>query len=82
MAWIETLREDEWDDELAGLLPAVEDQEKGRVDNIMQVHSLNPKAMAAHLAVYESAMRGTKSLRKVDRELIAVVVSNVNECHY
>ena len=82
MAWIETLREDEWDDALAGLLPAVEDHDTGRVDNIMQIHSINPRAMAAHLALYESAMRGTKSLRRVDRELIAVVVSRINECHY
>jgi alkylhydroperoxidase family enzyme len=82
MAWIETLREDEWDDALADLLPGVEDQDTGRVDNIMQIHSLNPQAMAAHLALYESAMRGTKNLRKVDRELIAVVVSNINDCHY
>jgi len=82
MAWIETLREGEWDDALADLLPGVEDQDTGRVDNIMQIHSLNPQAMAAHLALYESAMRGTKNLRKVDRELIAVVVSNINDCHY
>lgn len=82
MAWIETLREDAWDDPLADLLPSVEDAESGRVDNIMQIHSLNPQAMAAHHALYESAMRGTKNLRRVDRELIAVVVSNVNECHY
>ena len=82
MAWIETIREDEWDDRLAGLRPSVEDPDSGRVDNIMQVHSLNPQAMAAHLALYESAMRGTRSLRKVDRELIAVVVSRANECHY
>jgi len=82
MAWIETLREDEWDDPLAGLRPRLDDSASGRVDNIMQVHSLNSQAMAAHLALYESAMRGTKSLRRADRELIAVVVSNANECHY
>ena len=82
MAWIETLREDEWDDPLVGLRPRLDDSASGRVDNIMQVHSLNPQAMAAHLGLYESAMRGTKSLRRADRELIAVVVSNANECHY
>ncbi|NOX30910.1 MAG: hypothetical protein GXP35_12810 [Actinobacteria bacterium] len=38
--------------------------------------------MAAHLAVYESAMAGTKSLRKVEREMIALVVSLENNCHY
>lgn len=82
MAWIETIREDEWDGDLAKLYPDVSDRDSGRVDNIMQIHSLNPTAMAAHNALYESAMRGTPTLRKVERELIALVVSTVNECHY
>jgi len=82
MAWIETIREDEWDGELAELSPAVVDQTHGRVDNIMQIHSLNPAALAAHNGLYRSAMAGTASLRKVERELIALVVSGTNECHY
>jgi alkylhydroperoxidase family enzyme len=38
--------------------------------------------MAAHDALYRSAMRGTATLRKADRELIAMVVSAANDCHY
>ena len=81
MAWIETIREDEWDGDLA---PMYEEQTggEGRVDNIMQIHSLNPRAMAAHQTMYTSAMAGTASLRKVERELIAFVVSAANDCHY
>ncbi|MGI9586246.1 MAG: carboxymuconolactone decarboxylase family protein [Acidimicrobiia bacterium] len=82
MAWIETIREDEWSDGLGDLYTSVADRQTGRVDNIMQVHSLNPRALKAHQALYESAMAGTKSLRKVERELIALVVSTLNECHY
>jgi alkylhydroperoxidase family enzyme len=82
MAWIETIREDEWDGDLAALYGTVADDATGRVDNIMQIHSLNPGALAAHNALYGSAMRGTAGLRKVERELIALVVSSVNECHY
>ncbi len=82
MAWIETIREDEWIGELAELYPAVVDPTQGRVDNIMQIHSLNPRGLAAHNTLYESAMRGTPTLRKVERELIALVVSTINECHY
>jgi alkylhydroperoxidase family enzyme len=82
MAWIDTPREDEWDGELAALLPSVVDREHQRVDNIMQIHALNPRAMAAHQALYVSAMAGTKTLRKVEREMIAMVVSAINECHY
>lgn len=82
MAWIETIREDEWEDDLASLRAGVVDREHDRVDNIMQVHSLNPAALAAHDALYRSAMAGTRSVRKVERELIALVVSSINDCHY
>ncbi len=82
MAWIRTIREDEWDGELADLYAGVVDRTAGRVDNIMQIHSLNPKALAAHNALYLSAMAGTGSLRKVERELIALLVSSINKCHY
>jgi len=48
----------------------------------MQIHSLNRRALVAHQALYESAMAGTETLRKVERELIALVVSAYNDCHY
>jgi alkylhydroperoxidase family enzyme len=82
LAWIETIRENEWQGPLAALYDAVVDRSAGRVDNIMQIHSLNPAALAAHNAVYRSAMAGTPTLRKVERELVALVVSIHNECHY
>lgn len=82
MAWIETIREDEWEGELRELYAGVVDRAHDRVDNIMQIHSLNPSGLAAHNALYLSAMRGTATLRKVDRELIAYVVSALNDCHY
>ena len=82
MAWIRTIREDEWGGPLADLYGQGVDADHGRVDNVMQIHSLNPAAMAGHLAVYGSAMAGTKTLRKVERELVALVVSRYNDCHY
>lgn len=82
MAWITTIREDEWDGDLAELYDQVADSQRDRVDNIMQIHSLNPAGMAAHDALYRSTMTSTASLRKVDRELIALVVSKLNQCEY
>jgi alkylhydroperoxidase family enzyme len=81
-AWIDTVPEGEWTGALSELHPQVVDRDTGRVDHIMAVHSLNPRAMAAHQAVYASAMSGTATLRKVERELIALVVSLENHCHY
>ncbi len=82
MARIETVPDDSWDGELGKLYPTVVDPKYGRVDNIIAVHSLNPRGLAAHQSLYGSAMASTASLRKVERELIALVVSLENHCHY
>lgn len=82
MSWIETVDDGSWDGELALLRDRVVDPQTGRVDHIMTVHSLNPRSLAAHDELYRSAMRGTATLRRIDREMIALVVSRINECHY
>lgn len=84
MGWIESIPDDEWEanDGLRDLHGRVVDRTYGRVDNILAVHSLNPTGMAAHDGLYRSAMSGTATLRKVERELIALVVSLENQCHY
>ena len=84
MAWIEIVPDEEWfeDEALDSLYGRVVDKNYGRIDYIMSIHSLNPRGLAAHDGVYRSAMAGTRGLRKVERELIALVVSLENECHY
>ena len=82
MARIKVIPDDDWDGALGELYPRVVDPVHGRVDNILAVHSLNPRGMAAHQGLYESAMAGTATLRKVEREIIALVVSLHNDCHY
>ena len=82
MARITVIADDDWDGELGELYPRVVDPAWGRVDHILAIHSLNPRSMAAHQGLYESAMAGTATLRKVERELIALVVSLTNDCHY
>ena len=54
----------------------------GGVDNIMKIHSLNFNTLKVHYELYLSAMKGTKDLSYKQREMIAVVVSNVNQCNY
>lgn len=84
MAHIATVPDEDWSDDsaLSELYEQVVDPLYGRVDNIMSIHSLNPRGLAAHQGLYSSAMSGTASLRKVERELIALVVSLENHCHY
>lgn len=81
-AWIETRPADEWTGDLGELRQASTDPATSEVDHVLLVHSLDAEGLAAHLAVYTSAMRGTPGLRKVDRELVALVVSRINGCHY
>lgn len=82
MAWIRTVGEDEASGRLAELYAEHTDRESGVVDNILKIHSIAPAGLIAHLELYTVAMRGTPTLRKAEREMIAVVVSKVNGCHY
>lgn len=80
--WIEGVEEEEASEELKTLYERVRDPRSGQLDHILAVHGLDPEGLEAHFALYTSAMRGTKTLRKVDREMIAFVVSRANDCHY
>ena len=41
-----------------------------------------PDGLRGHLALYGAVMRSTPSFPKVEREMIALVVSQLNGCHY
>jgi len=54
----------------------------GRVYNVVRIQSLNPRVMDASLRLYTATMHGPSSLSRVEREMIAVVVSRANDCFY
>lgn len=81
MAWIKT-NPDEVSTELSELYDEVADPVSGKVDHIMGIHSLHPGGLRAHFDLYREVMAGTATLRKVDREMIALIVSQANDCHY
>jgi len=54
----------------------------GVKDNIIMVHSLNPKSLKLHYQLYAHLMRGKSPLSRIQREMIAVVASAANHCHY
>lgn len=81
MAWIDVTDESE----ASGRLKTVYDEiaeARGKLSNIMRVHSLRPEAMRQHMALYKTLLFGRSSLPRADRELLAVVVSAVNDCAY
>ena len=81
-AWIRTIAEAEATGDLASLYARVAEPGSESVDNIMKVHSLLPRGLAAHFELYRHVMAGSSTLRKVDREMIALVVSRLNDCEY
>ena len=54
----------------------------GGVDNILKIHSLNPKSLDGHYEFYKILMTSSKDLPKAKREMIAVTVSALNHCVY
>jgi alkylhydroperoxidase family enzyme len=82
VAWIDVMDEGTADGRLSELYAPMVDPIYGRVDNILQIHSLHPEGLRTHWELYREVMTGTPTLRKVDREMIALVVSVINDCHY
>ena len=54
----------------------------GKVFNIVKAMSLRPRVLHASMALYREIMFGESPLTRVERELLAVVVSAANSCHY
>lgn len=81
MAHIRTIPEAEASGELAPLYEHLKDA-SGRVANILKAQSLSPRTLSAHYAFYRELMFGTSPLGRAQRELIAVAVSQANNCHY
>jgi uncharacterized peroxidase-related enzyme len=81
LAWIKVIQESE----ATGRLEQLYDRYTetwGGVENILKIHSLNVKSLKTHFDFYAHLMRGRSALSRVQREMIAVVVSATNNCHY
>ena len=54
----------------------------GALDNIVKITGHNPGALEYRMKCYKVVMNGPSSLSRWHRELIAIVVSGINHCHY
>tara|TARA_B110000438_G_scaffold271297_1_gene289070 strand:+ start:128 stop:373 length:246 start_codon:yes stop_codon:yes gene_type:complete len=81
MAWIDTINERDANGSLKDQYAKLKDSRIG-VDNILKIHSLNPESLDAHVRLYKTIMYGKSPIRRVNREMIAVLVSSINQCHY
>ena len=81
MAYIEQVAEDD----AAGALKRVYDAaiaRSGGIANIIRVMSRDGAATQASMQFYVGIMKSRNALSAARRELLAAVVSNVNECYY
>jgi alkylhydroperoxidase family enzyme len=54
----------------------------GRIWNIVQVMSINEMTLKDSIKFYQTVMMGESPLTRSQREMLAVVVSIENNCHY
>ncbi len=54
----------------------------GHVANIIKIMSLDAKVVNASMQFYVSMMKSQNALDAASREMLATVVSNVNDCYY
>lgn len=81
MAWIRLVA----DHEAAGALAehfAAARARAGKVWNIVRLMSPNPAVLEASMALYRAVMFGPSPLSRRQREMLAVIVSRENACHY
>ncbi len=54
----------------------------GFVPNVLQTYSLRPQRLRNFMAMYNEIMLSQSGLSKLEREMVAVVVSSANRCYY
>ena len=54
----------------------------GFIPNVLQAYSFDATKLRAFIAMYNDLMLGDSPLSKLEREMIAVVVSSANRCYY
>lgn len=58
------------------------EEKLGMVPNVLKAHAFDINKLNAFTALYNDLMLGESGLSKLEREMIAVVVSSINSCFY
>jgi len=80
-AWIQSAEESDAQGELRRVYDEIKFK-RGSVSNVMKAQSLDPESVKLHLDLYLHLMFGRSMLDRLEREMIAVVVSHLNSCGY
>ena len=79
--WIRTIAADEATGDLRRSYDAAIAR-AGRVYGILRAMSIAPAVLDASIGLYRQVMYGHGGLTRRQREMLAVVVSSKNSCHY
>jgi hypothetical protein len=81
MTWIRTIPPEDADGPLrASYERAI--ARAGRVFGIVRTMSLSPSILDASIELYRKVLFAKEGLSRIRREMLAVVVSATNACHY
>ncbi len=57
-------------------------QKRGQIAEVHKIQSLRPESIVKHMDLYMEIMYSKSELSRVQREMMAVVVSKTNNCNY
>lgn len=81
MAYINVIQHKEAEGELLEVYDKIIET-RGKLAEVHKIQSLNPKSIVNHMDLYITVMFGKSPLKRVQREMMAVVVSRTNDCEY
>ena len=81
MAYIAQVPEEEAEGPLAGIYGTARTR-AGGVAQIIKVMSREPEALEGSMTFYLKLMKSSNGLSAARREMLAAVVSNINDCYY
>jgi len=81
ISWLRVPAEEELPEELRALLAAAREK-FGFAPNVLRALALRPDHLLAWWRHYDPLMRGEGRLSRKEREMIALVVSRLNDCEY
>ncbi len=81
IGWLRVPEPSELPEELKALLRVAEEK-LGFVPNVLRALALRPDHLLAWWRYYDPLMRGEGKLSRAEREMIALVVSRLNDCEY
>jgi alkylhydroperoxidase family enzyme len=81
MPWIKIIKPEEASGQLKTEYDAAI-KRAGRIWNIVGIMSQNPQVLKASMDIYLAILYGPSPLSRIQREMLAVVVSSANRCIY